>query len=331
MRFDTLTTKTSRRTWLLAAAACAATVLPAQAQDFPSRPISLVVPFAAGGATDVTARRLAEGMAAVLGTPVVIDNKPSAGAFVAAMQVTSAPKDGYMLLFAGTNSMSLNPLVYRKLPYRTEDLVPVSTVSRQAFTVNANLGVPAGSVAEFVAYAKSKPEGVAFGTVGVGTTSHILAEWIGQSLGIKIRAVPYKGTSQSTVDLVGGRIDVQIDGMSTGVSMHNTGKTRLLAAMGRERSILPQGVGNFAEAGYPDLVSYAEFGIMAPRGLPDAVLQKIHGAIAKVAQQPEFAARLAATGEIAVASGSPAEYAARIDSEKARWTPVVQRLNLQLD
>lgn len=322
--------KTTRRTWLLAAASAAA-AWPAHAQEFPSRPISLVVPFSAGGATDATARRLAEGLAAILGTPVTIDNKPSAGAFVASQQVAHAPKDGYMLLFAGTNSMSLNPLVYRKLPYRPEDLVPVSTVSRQAFTVNANLNVPAGSVAEFVAYAKSRPDGIAFGTVGVGSTSHILAEWIGQTLGVPIRTIPYKGTAQSTVDLVGGRIDVQIDGMSTGVTMHNAGKTRLLAAMGRERAILPAGVGNFADAGYPDLVAYAEFGIMAPSGLPDAVLQKLHAAIARVTQQPDFAGKLAANGEIAIASASPADYSTRIASEKARWAPVVQRLNLQLD
>jgi tripartite-type tricarboxylate transporter receptor subunit TctC len=321
----------SRRNLLLAATTFALAVPVAQAQEFPSRSISLVVPFAAGGATDVTARRLAEGMAAVLGVPVVVDNKPSAGGFVAATQVANAPKDGYTLLFTGTNAMSLNPLVYRKLPYRPEDLLPISTVSRQAFAVNANLSVPVGSVAEFVAYAKTKPEGVAFGTVGVGTTSHILAEWIGQSLGINIRTVPYKGTSQSTVDLVGGRIDIQIDVVSTGVSMHKSGKTRLLAAMGRERSILPQGVGNFADAGYPDLVAYSEVGVFAPRGIQDAVLNKIHATIVKVVQQPEFAGKLAANGEIAATSGSPAEYAARISSENARWAPVVRRVNLNLD
>lgn len=305
--------------------------LASQAQNYPSKPITIVVPFSAGGATDVTARRFAEVFAKEIGTPVVVENKPSAGSIIATRTVASAPKDGYTLLFAGTSPLSLNPLIYRTLPYEPADLMPISRVSRQAFTISMNPALPAKTVADFVAHAKNQPDGIHFGTVGVGSVSHLLAEFVGQRLGIKINTIPYKGTAQSSVDLMSGRIDLQIDAMSTGVTMHNSGKTRLLAAMGKERSILPAGVPNLMDVGYPDLVAYADFGVMAPKGTPDAVLAKIHSAVVSAVAAPEFAKKLAENGELATASASPAEFLQHIHAEQVRWTPIVKSLNLQLD
>jgi tripartite-type tricarboxylate transporter receptor subunit TctC len=305
--------------------------LPARAQEFPGRPITLVVPFAVGGATDVTARRLADELARLLKTTVVIENKPGAGSFVATTTVTKAARDGHTLLFGGSGITNVNPHVFRNLPYKVSELAPVSTVSKQAFIVNAHAGIPARNVAELVAYARTRPDGLVFGTVGTGTTSHILAEWIGRVLGIRVVPVPYKGTSQSTLDLIAGRIDVQMDGMSTAVTMHKAGKTRMLASMGNERAGLPEGVQTFAEAGYPELVAYAQFAVLAPAGTPDAVIRKLHAAVAAAVRVPEFAERLRAGGEIPEASASPEDYAAFIRSEDKRWGDIIRPMNLRLD
>lgn len=322
----------SKRTLLILALLHAGVAcLPARAQEFPSKPITLVVPFAPGGATDVTARRVAEEMQKTLRTPVVIENKPGAGSFVAATQVTKAPKDGYMLLFAGPGVMALNPHIYKNMPYKVSDLAPVSTVSKQAFVVNGSPALPVKTVAELIAYAKQKPEGLSIGTVGTGTTSHIIAEWIARTLGIKAVFVPYKGTSQSTLDLISGRIDVQIDGISTAVTMHNAGKTRIVASMGMERSIIPDGVQTFVEAGYPQLVAYANFAVMAPAGTPDAVIRKLHAAIVAAVAVPGLVEKLKANGELPDPSGSPEEFVALVKSDSKRWAEIVGPMKLSLD
>lgn len=321
----------SRRAVLVSSLALAAAGARAQTADFPSKPITLVVPFAPGGSTDVTARRVAEEMQKTLRTSVVIENKPGAGSFVATSHVVKSAKDGYTLLFAGPGILSLNPHIFRNLPYKVTDLVPVSTVSKQAFVINGSPAIPVRTVAELVAFAKSKPDGLSIGTVGTGTTSHILAEWIARTLGIKAIFVPYKGTSQSTIDLISGRIDVQIDGISTAVAMHTAGKTRIVASMGAERSIIPDGVQTFVEAGYPQLVAYANFAVMAPAGTPDPVVRKLHAAIVAAVGVPALAEKLRANGELPDPSASPEDFAALVRSEFKRWGDIVKPMNLSLD
>jgi len=322
-----------RRRGLVQAAlgAAAMAALPARGQDFSAKPITIVVPFAVGGATDVTARRLADELARSLKTTVVVENKPGAGSFVATTYVTKAPKDGHTLLFGGSGITSVNPHIFRNLPYKVSDLAPVSTVSKQAFVLNGHAGLPVRTVAELVAYARTRPDGLAIGTVGTGTTSHILAEWIARTLGIKAVFVPYKGTSQSTIDLISGRIDVQMDGMSTAIPMHRAGKTRIVASMGNERFSLPDGVQTFGEAGFPELVAYAQFALLAPAGTPDPVIRRLHAAVAAAVRLPEIADKLRAGGEIPEASASPEEYAALIRSEDKRWGDIIRPMNLRLD
>ena len=187
-------------------------------------------------------------------------------------------------------------------------------------------------MAQFLAYAHSKPEGITVGTTGIGTAAQFLAEWIGETFEIKIRTLPYKGVAQGALDLMTGRLDIHVDGLSSGVAMHNTGKTHLLSGMCRESSVLlPNGVLNFSEMGYPNLVAYAEFGIMVLRAPSDMTLKKIFEIISLATKHPDFISKLAIRGEIAAASASPAEYVSRIKSEKARWLPIVQRLNIELD
>jgi len=324
----------ARRQLLIAGASAAGAgfaPLASHAQEYPSKPILLVVPFGAGGAADVTARRVAEALGKSLGTTVIVDNKPSAGALIATSLVARAPKDGYTMLFSTTNPLSLNPFIYKSLPYKVEDIAPVSAVSRQSFVLVANTSVPFRTVPEFAAWAKAQTAGVQVGTTGLGTTTHILAEWISQVMGFKLMPVPYKGSAQATIDLIGGRIPLQMDGLASAVQLHRGGKVRIVASMGEDRHILPDGVPNFREAGYPQLVAYAEFGLMAPAGTPEPVLLKIQQAIAAIVKQPEFSEKLAGNGETAFASASPKEYAERIEGERGRWSRIVKPMNLQLD
>lgn len=320
-----------RRTFLKAGAALAAgSWLSAGAQEFPSRPITLVVPFSAGGSTDVSARRLGEEMAKLLSTPVVIENKPGAGGFVAATYVAKAPKDGHTLLFGGAGITVINPHIFKTLPYRVDELAPISTVSKQAFVLNGNPSIGVRNTADLIAYARTKPDGIAIGTVGTGTTSHIIAEWIARTLGVKAVFVPYKGTSNSTVDLIAGRIDVQVDGLTTAVTMHNAGKTRIVASMGSERVGLPADVQTFAEAGHPALVAYAGGQLLAPAGTPDAVIRKLHRSVVAAMAVPALVEKMIAAGEVPETSRSPEEFAAFLRNESERWGAIIRPMNLSL-
>lgn len=302
-----------------------------QSQEYPVRPITLVVPYAAGGPTDVSARSLAEEMSKVLGQSVVVDNKPSAGGIVAAMAVATAPRDGYTLLVSNATILVTNPYLYRKLPYKVADFTPIGMYAKQPYAISMPASHPAKTVPELIAYAKSRPEGLTVATVGTGTQSHILAEWLGRRWGVKVVLVPYKGVSQAQADLIGGRVDLLTDGLTSAIATHKAGKTRLLAAMGLERGVLPEGTFTFPELGYPDLYAYAEFGLAAPAGTPDAVIRKVHAAILSVMNNPAVAERFRARGELPSASETPAAYVDWLRKESVRWEALIRPLNLTLD
>jgi tripartite-type tricarboxylate transporter receptor subunit TctC len=168
--------------------------------------------------------------------------------------------------------------------------------------------------------------------VGTGTQTHIVAEWLGRTLGIKVTPVQYKGTAQSSIDLMGGRLDFMIDGLSTAVTMHNAGKLRIVASLGQERpAVLPAGVQTFAEAGYPALLSYAEVGLMAPAGTPAPAVRKLHAAAVAALKLPALTDAMLSRGELPTPSASPEDYAAFIASETARWAAIIKPMNLQMD
>jgi tripartite-type tricarboxylate transporter receptor subunit TctC len=302
------------------------------AQDFPVKPITIVVPYSAGGSTDVSARTLGAEMSKSLGVSVIVENKPGAGGFVAATYVVKAPKDGYTLLFANGTITATNPSLYRNLPYKVADLVAISAVSKLAYVLNGNSAIPVTTVAEMIAYAKAKPEGVTIGCVGTGTQTHIVAEWLGRVFGIKVTPVQYKGTAQSSIDLMGGRLDFTLDALSTSVPMHASGKARIVASMGQERpGVLPAGVQTFEEAGYPALLSYAEMGLMAPVGTPAPAIRRLHAAVAAALKSPAIVDAMQTRGEVPTPSTNPEEYAAFIRSETVRWAGIIKPMNLQMD
>ena len=317
----------------LAATLVATSAFPvlAQAPAFPAKAITIVVPYAAGGPTDITARRIAEAMAKRLGVPVVVENKPGAGTTVAAAFVAKAPKDGYTLLMALSTTTSVNPHLYRSLPYKSDDFAPISLVSKLALVLTATPELPARNLKEFVTWGAKQPEGVSFGSTGIGTQTHLVGEWIGRTLGVKMVHVPYKGSSQSTGDLVGGRLATQIDAVSSAAPLHNTKKARVLAVMGTERSPLLQDVPTFAEMGFPDLVAYTYFGLLAPAGTPPAIIDRLHATVVAAVASPEFTEPLIRGGELPVSSASPADYARQMEADYAHWGKVIRPLNIKLD
>lgn len=312
-------------------AGMAASIWRAMAQEFPTKPITVIVPYSAGGPTDVSARLLAEEMGRVLGVQMLIDNRPSAGGLMAASMVTKAAPDGYTLLLAVGTIVSTNPSLYSKLPYKVSDLTPIAQYARWPYVISAAPTLPIKSVADLVAYAKQRPEGVSFATVGQGTQSHIIAEWIARRLGIKIQTVPYKGVSQAMADLATGRVDLLTDGVSTAVVNHQSGKLRIIASMGEDRFFMPEGVGTFIDAGYSDLVAYSEFGLMAPVGTPDAVVKKLYGAMATTLGSNAVQSRMRSRGEAPALSASPQAYGLHVRQETARWAELIKPLNLRLD
>lgn len=324
-------TRNQTRPMSVAVAALCVCMTAAHADTYPSKPITIVVPYAAGGATDATARRIAEALSRSMSASVVVDNRPGAATTLAAAYVARAPKDGYTLLMAPGTTTSVNPYIYRNLSYKSEDFAAISLVSKQAFTLTATTSLPARTIAEFVAYAKAKPLGITYGTTGTGSLTNIIGEWIGRTARIKVTEVPYKGTSPSTIDLIGGRIETQVEGITNAIPMHLAGKTRIIGVMSETRSPLIPDVPTFREGGYPDLVAYTYFGLLAPAGTPDEVINKLHAAVVAAVAAPDFASKLAAGGELAVSSASPKQYASFLHDEYERWGVIVKPLNLKLD
>lgn len=330
-------TFTSRRALLRRVASLAAyagagsAALPAWAQaTFPSKPITIVVPYTAGGPTDLTARRVAEQLSKILNINVTVDNRTGAATLVAAEYVSRAPKDGYTLLFAPGTTTSANPHLFRKLPYKLEDFAPISLVSKQPFVLTAAEQLKVRNVAELVAFAKRSPDGINFGTTGIGSLTHIIGKWIGRTVGIDMQDVPYKGTSAAVSDMLGGRLDSQVEGIVSAIPLHKSGKAQVVAVMSEERSPSLPDVPTFKESGYPDLVAYIWFGLLAPAGTPSDVVEKLRQATVKAVEQPSFRDRMAENGEIAVSSTSRKEYADHLQREYEAWGRIIKPLNLEL-
>jgi tripartite-type tricarboxylate transporter receptor subunit TctC len=316
---------------LISVGACIMATSGIFAQSFPMKPITIVVPYSAGGPTDITARRLAEGMATRLSTTVIVDNRPGAATTLGAAYVARAPKDGYTLLMAPGTTTSINPYIYRNLSYKPEDFAPVSQVSRQAFAITTSKTFPASSLKDLITYANSKPGGITYGTTGTGSLTNIIGEWIGRSIGIKLTEVPYKGTSAAYADLLSGRVDINIEGLSSAIPFYQSGKMKVLVVMSEERVLQLPDVQTTKEAGFPALVAYTNFGLLAPVGTPDAVIEKLHGAVTAAVTDPAFGTKLSVGGEQALASPSSKQFGEFLRSEYVHWGAIVKPLNLKLD
>ena len=310
------------------AAALAIGLVPAvaTAQAWPTKPVKIVVPFNAGGTTDVVARLLAQKLTEAWGQSVVVENRLGAGGNIGADLVAKAPPDGYTLLLT-SGAIVTAPLMYKATPFdAARDLVPVTNVASGPQVIAVTNAFPAKDLKELIAYAKSNPKQVNYGSAGVGSQTHLAAENLAHTAGVDFTHVPYKGEAAATTDLMGGQIQLAALNLGAAISLVKEGKVRALAVTSRERSAQLPDVPAAAEV-LPGFENAGWFGLMAPAGTPREIIDKVHRDSAKIALSEEFRARLAQIG-MAPVGNTPGEFAAAMREEGARWSKVIRERGL---
>jgi tripartite-type tricarboxylate transporter receptor subunit TctC len=272
---------------------------PAVAQEaaFPTKPITLVIPFPPGGATDVLGRLIGKKLGDKLGQSVVIDNRAGAGTTIGAAYVAKAAPDGYTLLMSSGTTFTVNPAVRAKLPYDpVKSFEPIGIAGRTSLILLANKDVPVSDVKQFVAMVKAGPDKYSYGSYGAGTTSQFAGEMFFHAAGLKIQHVPYKGSSPAMVDLMGGQIPFTVDTVSAALPQLKDGKIKAIAVTAGKRSALLPKVPTLAESGYPGVEMDTWLAMVAPRGLPPAVKARLEQTLAQVVADPETRDKLIAVG-----------------------------------
>jgi tripartite-type tricarboxylate transporter receptor subunit TctC len=311
----------------------ALTVTPnASAADYPVRPIKLVVPYAAGGPTDVLGRLVADYLGRDLKQAVIVENKPGAQGAIGAEAVARAEPDGYTLFVAAGSIIVLNPMLYKKLSYDpVKDFRMLALVTDLPVVMEVHPSVPAKTVAEFVAYAKQNPGKLNFGSAGTGGTIHLAGEMFKQMAGIEMTHVPYKGAGPALTDLLSGNIQVMFDSMGTALPPVKAGLLRPLGVSSTQRSPDLPDVPTIAESGYPDYAVSVWYGIVAPSKLPDEIAQKIIASLDRALNDDTFRASLERIGFPVFRPRSAAAIAEFIDADRARWSGVIKAQNISLD
>jgi len=307
--------------------ACSAQVQ-AQGTAWPTRPIRMIVPLAAGGPSDTIARIVAAKMTEALGQNVIVENRPGASGIIGTEVTARAPADGYTIELV-SNTISINPAVFRKLPYDFEkDLTAVSLLAATPYVLTVHPSLPVKSVKELVALAKARPGQLNHASGGVGTGPHLAMEWFGQLTGIKFEQIVYKGGGPALIDFIAGQTQIYMANMVTMMPHVRSGKARALAISKRERSPAAPELPTLNELGLKDFDEGGQHGIIAPAGVPKEILSKLHGAAVAAMRNSEVAQRLAAEGSVAVA-GTPEDYRALVLRETAKWRKVVQAAGIQ--
>ncbi|MET3494309.1 Bug family tripartite tricarboxylate transporter substrate binding protein [Variovorax boronicumulans] len=300
------------------------------AEAYPSKPVKILVGYSAGGAVDAIARSVGQRMAAILGQPVVVENKPGAGTNIAIKSLTSSPPDGYTLLLAA-NALAVNPSMYQPAPYDLDrDFTPIASVGRVPVVFAVREGSPIKSLPEFVAAAKARPGGVTVATPGNGATPHLAMELFQHTAGLKLSHVPYKGGAQAITDALGGHVDVVAVNALEVLPLVKGGKLRVLAVMSTERSAVLPGVPTVAESGYPGFEASVWYGFVAPAGLPAPVLGKLHEAVQKALESQEVRDQLAAAGGVPL-PGPTAQFEKLLKTDAARYGQLIREANIKPD
>ena len=311
---------------LLLALVCASA---ADAQSYPARPIRLVVPFGAGGGTDNLARIAEPFVSRALGQPVVIENRSGGGSVIGMDIVAKSAPDGYTLVMTDT-SIAVNPSL-RPLPYDTlKDFEPVSLLATAPVILMANPKVPATTLPEFVALAKAQPGKLNYASGGNGASTHLGGELFKLVAGIDIVHVPYRGTGPAMNDLVGGHVDVMFSGISSAKPFMDAGTLRAYAVTGDIRNAAVPDVPTFAEAGLGGVTASTYWGVLAPKGMPKEIVDKVSVAFAQAMRDPAIVARIAELGYLPIAGG-PAAYADNLRSEIEKWGRVVRTANIKVE
>ncbi len=303
----------------------------AVAQSYPTRPVEWVVPYPAGGGSDVVARTLTEPLSRALGQPFLINNKPGAATNIGADYVAHAKPDGYTLLTGDTATLAANPALYTKLNYSAEkDFVPVGLLARFPMILVVNPAVPAKTLAEFRAWAKTQANGVSFATPGAGSPHHLATELFRGSTGLNLIHVPYRGAAPAVQDVVGGQVPFMFVDTASGASFINTGRLRAIGVASPQRVKNFETIPTLSEQGLKNFEAYAWQGMVAPAGTPPEVIARLNKALLDALDSTPVKARFQALGLEAIPS-SPAQMAAYAKAEREKWAQVIRTSGIKLD
>ena len=321
------------RTLILACLACvqAFMVLPALAQDYPARPIRLIVPWPPGGGVDIAARAIGPKMSEYLGQPLVIDNRAGAAGLIGTQLAARAPADGYTILLGAAGPNAILPLLMPKAPYDAlKDFAEVSHFANTVYVLVVNPSLPANSIRELVALAKARPGRLTIGSSGTATPAHISGELFRVAAGVDLVPVFYKGSAGPVVEVMGGQITMAIETISPILPHVRTGKLKALGVTSLRRATQMPDVPTIAESGYPGFEVVNWYGVLAPAGTPRNVVARLAGDIARTVKSPDIRDRLIGAG-LQVMDSTPADYAAFRKSDLAKWARIIKETNLHMD
>jgi len=317
--------------WQVLALLAIAVALPALAQDYPTKPIKIIVPFAPGGNVDITARLVAPGLSSVLGQPVVVENKPGAGGTIGADFVAKAAPDGYTLLMGSNSTFSVAPSLYPKNPYNPQrDFAPVIMIASAPFVLVVNAASPIASARSLVARAKAAPDTLTMSSAGTGSSNHLVGELFQEITGARFTHIPYKGSGQALTDLMGGQVDLHFDQITSAISFIQGDKLKALLVTAPQRVPMLPDVPTASEAGYPAFEATNVTGLIAPAGTPRDVVEILAAATQKVIAQPATREKFAELGAEAT-GGTPEQFAAYIRDDLTKWKRIVKDANIKVE
>ena len=300
------------------------------AQNWPTKPIKLVVPFPAAGGTDAVARSLANQLAIILKQPVIVDNRAGANGLIGAEYVAHAEPDGYTMMMT-IASHSIAPSIYKKIPYDTDrDFIPVSLVAKYPYLITSTLSLPVNSFKEFVEYAKSHPGQLSYASSGTGSGPHLGMELLQDTAGISLTHVPYKGAAPANNDLIGGQVQVMLNNLMAGSSLIKANKLKVLAVTSAVRSSALPDVPTVAESGYPKFEVVGWYGVFVPAKTPKAIVNQLAESIRLSLSDKELLSRLSKDGAIPVGS-NPTEFNQFFQADKAQWNKIATKLHISFD
>jgi tripartite-type tricarboxylate transporter receptor subunit TctC len=303
----------------------------ANAQDYPSRPITLIVPYAAGGGNDLMARTAAEKMSKTLGAQIVIENRGGAGGSIATRQIAKADPDGYTLGLGGTGTLAINPTLYGNVGYDPrKDFAPIGLIATSALVVCVHPSLAARSIPDLIALAKREPGKLNYASAGTGSGIHLGTEYFASMAGIKLTHIPYKGSSPALTDLVGGHVALYFSSLPPAVGLVKEGKVRALAVTSAKRSAIFPDLPTVAEAALPGYEAVLHYGIVAPAGTPRPIIDKLGAALRAAVASDDLRSRLAEDGAEPLVS-TPEEYAADIDREETKWSAIVRKSGVKAE
>jgi tripartite-type tricarboxylate transporter receptor subunit TctC len=320
------------RTWLacLLIGSVLPAVVPAAAQDYPNKPITIVLPQPAGGAVDLIARTLGERLSQQMKQPVIIENRPGANGGLAATQVLRSASDGYTLFMAVDTNLCVNPNLYPNLGYDPfRDFTPISVLTKVDLVLVANAGVEANSVKELIALAKAQPGKLNYAAIGLGTQQHLGMELFKLMTGTNITQINYRGTAPATTDLLGGVVHVMFTGPQAANAHKNSGKMKALAVAGTKRLAILPDVPTMEEAGVPGYLLTGWFGLVAPAKTPKPVVDKLNAEVQKAVNDPRFKDRLTAVG-MDVVGGTSQEMLALMQADTKKWLDVIKKTGVKI-